>query len=374
MNRPADPALLLDIKTLLAPIPGGDPAGEDIRYGGEYDLIKEARREEVDLPQGVWKADRKRAEWGEVIRLAVATLTNRAKDLQVAAWLCEALLPRHGAAGLAAGLELLAGLLEQFGTEAHPRADEDGDLSRRALIFEWLNERLVVLLLTLPVTVPPADRENGLTFGDYLNSQRLQAMAGRESRPSPRGGPAPVTLQMFNATARATPTPFYRSLFQALWASAQALERLNAALDGDLGRQAPSLHDLSQRLHDMGQWVLVTLRERGEEPHMVHEEEEAAPSASSEPADDAAMEEGEAAAPVPLPTAGAIASRRDAYRQLAEIADYLAKTEPHSPAPYLLNRIVQWRDLPLPALLLELSRGRRDVAAIFELLGLPEEG
>ena len=374
MTRPTDPLFPLDIQALLAPIPGGDPAGEDIRYGSEHDLIKEARREEVDLPQGVWKADRKRAEWGEVIRLAVTTLTNRAKDMQVAAWLCEALLPRHGAAGLAAGLELLAGLLEHYGPEAHPRADEDGDLSRRALIFEWLNERLVVLLLTLPVTVPPADRENGLTFGDYLNSQRLQALAGRESRPSPRGGLAPVTLQLFNATARATPAPFYHTLFQGLSASTHALDRLNGVLDRDLGRQAPSLHDLSQRLHDMGQWVLVTLRERGEEPHMGQEEEEADLSVPSDQTDEVAVDEGNVPAPVLLPTAGAIASRRDAYRQLAEIADYLAKTEPHSPAPYLLNRIVQWRDLPLPALLLELSRGRRDVAAIFELLGLPEEG
>jgi type VI secretion system ImpA family protein len=370
MHYPNQAKPILDMEALLAPIPGGDPAGEDIRYGGEYDLIKEARREEIDLPQGVWKADRKRAEWGEVIRLAVGVLADRSKDLQVAAWLCEALLARHGVAGLVAGLELPSALLNGYGDDCHPRADEDGDLSRRALIFEWLNERLVVLLLTLPVTNPPADREHGLTFGDFLNSQRLQAMGGRESRPPPRGGPVPVTLQMFVATVRATPAPFYRGLYQGLTSALAALERLKQAMDGALGNHAPSMHELSERLHDMAQWVLVTLRERGEEPAMAQEQ-----VAEHEPPDSAPAEEmGLEPPPAPALAVGAITNRRDAYRQLAEIADYLAKTEPHSPTPYLLHRIVQWRDLPLPALLLELSRGRRDVAAIFELLGLPEEG
>lgn len=360
---------LFDLEPLLAPIAGGDPAGEDIRYGSEYDLIKEARREEIDLPQGIWKADRKRADWSEVIRLSLAVLRDRSKDLQVAAWLCEALLPRHGIPGLAAGFEALISLFDHYAQTLHPRADEDGDLSRRALIFEWLNERLVVLLLTLPVTTAPADRDGGLTFGDFLNSQRLQAMAGRESRPPPRGGPAPVTLQMFNATVRATPAPFYRALYQGLLATLAALQRLKAALDADLDTQAPSMQELSQRLHDMTQWVLVVLRERGEEPVMEHE-----PEALTEMEVTGQPPEQEMPDPVQPQSAGVIASRRDAYRQLAEIADFLARTEPHSPAPYLLHRIVQWRDLPLPALLLELSRGRRDVAAIFELLGLPEEG
>lgn len=360
---------LFDVETLLAPIDGGDPTGEDIRYGSEYDLIKEARREEIDLPQGIWKADRKRADWAEVIRLALTVLRDRSKDLQVAAWLCEALLPRQGIAGVATGFDTLVGLFDRYGLNLHPRADEDGDLSRRALIFEWLNERLVVLLLTLPVTTAPADRDGGLTFGDFLNSQRLQAMAGRESRPPPRGGPAPVTLQMFNATVRATPAPFYRALYQGLQATLAALQRLKAALDVDLGAQAPSMHELSQRLHDMTQWVLVVLRERGEEPVMEQEPEDLA---QAEPTGEDPVQE--ISAPTLPQAAGAIASRRDAYRQLAEIADFLARTEPHSPAPYLLHRVVQWRDLPLPALLLELSRGRRDVAAIFELLGLPEEG
>ena len=36
------------------------------------------------------------------------------------------------------------------------------------------------------------------------------------------------------------------------------------------------------------------------------------------------------------------ASREEAYRQLLLIAEYLARTEPHSPVPYLIRRGVEW--------------------------------
>ena len=43
---------------LLTPIPGANPSGPDLRYDPLYDRIKEARREEDDVPQGVWKRAR----------------------------------------------------------------------------------------------------------------------------------------------------------------------------------------------------------------------------------------------------------------------------------------------------------------------------
>ena len=45
------------------------------------------------------------------------------------------------------------------------------------------------------------------------------------------------------------------------------------------------------------------------------------------------------------------ASREEAYRQLLLIAEYLARTEPHSPVPYLIRRGVEWGNKPLSELL-----------------------
>ena len=45
---------ILDVAALLAPIPGDNPAGKDVRYDGTHDAIKDARREDdVPFPGGV---------------------------------------------------------------------------------------------------------------------------------------------------------------------------------------------------------------------------------------------------------------------------------------------------------------------------------
>ena len=125
---------------LLQPISGPNPSGEDTRYRGVYDGIREARREEPDLPQGAWRRERKTADWSAVTRLCTDALTHRTKDLQVAAWLTEALVHQHGFPGLTSGLLLLRGLLDRFWPTLYPRSDED-ELELRAAPLQWIGSR-----------------------------------------------------------------------------------------------------------------------------------------------------------------------------------------------------------------------------------------
>jgi predicted component of type VI protein secretion system len=69
---------------------------------------------------------------------------------------------------------------------------------------------------------------------------------------------------------------------------------------------------------------------------------------------------------------GPISSRDEAYRRLAEAAEYLSRVEPHSPAPYLVKRAIQWGSLSLPELLPELVRNQSELAELFRLLQLGE--
>jgi len=55
---------------LLQDIPGPNPQGKDLKYSTEYDQIREASREDLDLPQGVWVQDLKSANWGDVEKQA----------------------------------------------------------------------------------------------------------------------------------------------------------------------------------------------------------------------------------------------------------------------------------------------------------------
>src|SRR5439155_18810463 len=111
---------------ILTPIPGANPAGESLRYNPVYDKIKEARREDDDAPQGEWKRERKLADWALAVRLLTDALSKKSKDLQLAAWLTEALVRRNGMAGLNEGLKLTQSLVETFWDNLYPEV-EDGD-------------------------------------------------------------------------------------------------------------------------------------------------------------------------------------------------------------------------------------------------------
>src|SRR6185437_9090028 len=67
-----------------------------------------------------------------------------------------------------------------------------------------------------------------------------------------------------------------------------------------------------------------------------------------------------------------IADRNHAYRLLDEIAQYLAKAEPHSPTPYLLRRAVAWGGMPLPELMREVVSQEGDLNRYFAMLGVHE--
>ena len=100
---------ILDFDTLIAPIPGDDPAGSSVPFAVTQQL--EEMRKEID-PDSFSKDDptrpeAKKADWKGTIELTQETLRNTSKDLLIAARLTEALVKMHGFAGLRDGLRLL---------------------------------------------------------------------------------------------------------------------------------------------------------------------------------------------------------------------------------------------------------------------------
>ena len=65
----------IDLTTLLAPLAGDNPAGEDLRYAPIYDAIKEARRADDLLDRGDWNRELKTADWDQVYGLATDILS-----------------------------------------------------------------------------------------------------------------------------------------------------------------------------------------------------------------------------------------------------------------------------------------------------------
>src|SRR5262249_1798346 len=122
---------------ILNPISEAAPSGASLRYERVYDQLKELRAEELKQEEEEQIAGtnrhggRKTSGWDKVRELATKTLVSKSKDLQMAAWLTEALLRCEGYSGLKNGLDLLKSLQENFWETVYPEI-EDGDLEVRA--------------------------------------------------------------------------------------------------------------------------------------------------------------------------------------------------------------------------------------------------
>src|SRR5712671_2525873 len=97
---------------LLNPIPGENPSGPNLRYDPVYDKIREARRadEELQLSEeaskkDVWTRAVKKPDFSQVSKLCTEVLAKKSKDVQIAAWLTEALAAQEKLPGLVQGID-----------------------------------------------------------------------------------------------------------------------------------------------------------------------------------------------------------------------------------------------------------------------------
>jgi type VI secretion system protein ImpA len=320
---------------LLKPIEGASPCGVNLRYDPVYDEIKEARREEDDVPQGEWQHARKTADYKQVMKIASAVLATKSKDLQIAAWLTEALLRQEGFAGLHAGLELLRSLLEQFWEHVYPEL-EDGDAELRAAPLEWVG-----------LYLDPAVKSVGLTkaghdFWKYREARTVGSEADAEGdveRVKARKeaiDEGKLTLEEFDKAFTDTPKVWYKQLVAQLAACVASIRTLDTLGSEKFGDAAPVYRKLQTALDDV-QEVAQQLLARKLELDPDPPEPEPAVEAMSMGAEPHAG----AADTLPIePT-----SVDDAASRIAAAARFLHRADPRNPGPYLMLRGLRWGEL-----------------------------
>jgi type VI secretion system protein ImpA len=152
---------------------------------------------------------------------------------------------------------------------------------------------------------------------------------------------------------------FYESTYLVLnecWDEFQALDRV---MDQRFGRQTPGLGSLKKALDAVRTLVEKLVKEkRILEPDPVADGGSAAVEASSD---------GEGATPG---ATGALRTRADALRRLAEVAQYFQRTEPHSPVAYLVERAIKWGQMPLELWLEDVIKDGTVLGHLKETLGL----
>jgi type VI secretion system protein ImpA len=333
---------------LLTPIAADNPSGADLRYDNKlllYDKIREARRQDDDLNQGDWQHERKVGDYSGVIRMTQEALATRTKDLQLAAWLTDALLRTEGFSGLQQGLAFCHALIGAFWETLYPPI-EDGDLELRVGPLEWLGTSLEIPVKSVPIVRAGYDllkyKDSKLVgYEDQTpNDKDKKARAKKIAE----GKLAP---EAFDKAFAETPKVFYLQAEKDLDAALAALQQLDELCTAKFGNSAPSFGKLKAATEEVRHTVHQLLQKKREiepDPVVAAEPPPAAPAAAPEGAGS------DAPAGVPVPSAIPMASaepvdRRDAVDRVAKAAAFLRKREPYSPAPYLLMRGLRWGEL-----------------------------
>jgi type VI secretion system ImpA family protein len=346
-----------DIDGLLSPISADNPAGESLRYDPVYDQIRALRREDdATLPQGVWKCEQKRADWPAVEALCLKLLETRSKDLQIASWLLEAWLKQYGFSGASVGFEVIHALCEKFWDELHSRI-EDNDIEFRIAPLVWINQKISLELKLLAITAPDSDDISRFTWSDW----EMACQAGNsDTRQDGTESSGVVTLARFQQSVLLTPTRQFHLLFAAVERLLLRCTQLDAFLDEKLGSESPGFVLVRNVGEAIAAFATGVIRQRGEVAHPSSRKHEEFMAESS-------MDHPEQINRFPL---SRIRTRAEAYQVLAEVADFLVRSEPHSPVPYLISRAVAWGSMPLQELLADLVRNAGELTEIYKLLDL----
>jgi type VI secretion system protein ImpA len=333
---------------LLTAIPGPNPSGVDLRYDPTYDKIKDARREDDELPQGAWQANRKTADHALVVKLAGDALATKTKDLQLAAWLTEALLKREGFGGLRDGLALVRTLVADFWDSLYPELDE-GDSEPRAAVLDWLANNLIP-----PVRLAPINNA-GHSVLQYVQSRTIpyedEAKGNPEKKKARDTAIAEKRLppEVFDKSVNETPKAWYKALVANLGGCAAELQALGALSNERFGSDGPNFSKLRDAIDEVQAVASQFLGKKLEfDPDPIEPVVES-PADSGPLGTGPAEIGGDGAAGVGLAGGGMLAAepvdRGDATARVVAAARFLRRTEPTSPASYLLLRGLRWGEL-----------------------------
>lgn len=345
---------IIDVASLLTAVSDDAPTGIDIREdysaSSPYQVIKSLRASARTAErQSIHDGNSSQADefWRDIISQAPIILRDSAKDLEVACWFAEAMLRRHGFAGLKNAFQIIEGLLEHFWENLYPMPDEYG-IETRVACLSGLNGEGAEGALLAPirkVELTAGDSPGPYSLWQYkqaIEAQRAPDEETRQKKISNLG----FGMEDVQESVNQSSDDFIINLRDDLEICIESYKKIGALLDEYCGiHEAPPTRNIVEVMEE----CLSAVKHIGSHKFPVDAPEEN--DTEEENTEDG--ESGATAAAKPQ-NKGPVANREDAFKQLLIIADFFKKTEPHSPVSYVLQKAVKWGNMPLDELIGEL--------------------
>jgi len=376
---------LLESPDLLSPIPDAEPTGPDLRLlpatGSVYHALREVRtsarnKERTALANGE-SHYMAAADWKDILYAAPVMLREQSKDLEVVAWLIEALTRVYGFRGVAAGFSLARQLVERFGEALHPQPDDEGKATQLAALagLNGLGSEgaLIAPLKSIPLTQARLPGPfSTWQCEQVFEMERITDPAKRHARAERDK----LSREAIDQALIETTTPFLVNLHCAIQAAIDEYKCYQDSLDAYCDGQ----HQPGNRILDTLQQCQQTLSYiAGDRIHGAMVAITATPDITpDEAASDAGASPGETGSAEMSPAASGhgpgqtlpagpgtrhpegegpnqgIQDRQTALATLKTVAAYFRSNEPHSPTSYAIEQVIYWNQLSLPELIGEL--------------------
>ena len=370
-----DNFLAANIGTLIAPIDGSHHGvGDDMMFDPRIDAIVAARQEDDPLlAQGNWVTELKVADWDFVKNQCAELLSDTSKDMKLALWYVDALSHTDHLAGISQGLSLLQALNDEYWLTMYPPLDgEEDSMDIRAGLLSWFVKALTddIKQLSLADTkLESYDYNYYLTARDH-DKQRQQNPDSETSNH--------LTLSDYNHAIKNSSEAWQKALMSNLNKVTEQWQDLTDQLNDLMGMDAPVFAPVTDLLVALTQHLRPLIPEYADTTNNMCPEG-IADTVNSTDDNESTMLDGNKSL---ASTKNVIltdfnpsnrdhqSNRQQALKLLAQIQEYFATNEPHSPATFLLGRAIDWADMPLDQWLTHIIKNEDQLSMISDMVGI----
>lgn len=370
-----DNFLAANIGTLIAPIDGSHHGvGDDMMFDPRIDAIVAARQEDDPLlAQGNWVTELKVADWDFVKNQCAELLSDTSKDMKLALWYVDALSHTDHLAGISQGLSLLQALNDEYWLTMYPPLDgEEDSMDIRAGLLSWFVKALTddIKQLSLADTkLESYDYNYYLTARDH-DKQRQQNPDSETSNQ--------LTLSDYNHAIKNSSEAWQKALMSNLNKVTEQWQDLTDQLNDLMGMDAPVFAPVTDLLVALTQHLRPLIPEYADTTNNMCPEG-IADTVNSTDDNESTMLDGNKSL---ASTKNVIltdfnpsnrdhqSNRQQALKLLAQIQEYFATNEPHSPVTFLLGRAIDWADMPLDQWLAHIIKNEDQLSMISDMVGI----
>ncbi|MBP9646398.1 MAG: type VI secretion system protein TssA, partial [Psychrobacter sp.] len=370
-----DNFLAANIGTLIAPIDGSHHGvGEDLMFDPRIDAIVAARQEDDPLlAQGNWVTELKVADWDFVKNQCAELLSDTSKDMKLALWYVDALSHTDHLVGISQGLSLLQALNDEYWLTMYPPLDgEEDSMDIRAGLLSWFVKALTddIKQLSLADTkLESYDYNYYLTARDH-DKQRQQNPDSETSNH--------LTLSDYNHAIKNSSEAWQQALMSNLNRVTEQWQDLTDQLNDLMGMDAPVFAPVTDLLVALTQHLRPLIPEYADTTNNMSPEGIADTVNSTDDNESTMLDGNKSLASTKNVTLTDFnpsnrdhqSNRQQALKLLAQIQEYFATNEPHSPVTFLLGRAIDWADMPLDQWLAHIIKNEDQLSMISDMVGI----